>query len=511
MSAFADLLGGFSVALTPENLLFAAVGVTLGTLIGVLPGVGPALTIALLLPLTYTFEPTAAFITFAGIYYGAMYGGSTTSILLNTPGESASIVTALEGNKMARAGRGAQALATAAIGSFVAGLIATLLLAFTAPAMVNIAIKLGAPDYFALMVLAFVAVGTLLGKSVPRGLAALGLGLFIGLIGIDFQTGQARYTFGQLELLDGIDVVLVVVGLFAIGETLYLAARIRTRPPTLIPIAGGRTWLSREDFRRSWKPWLRGTAIGFPMGVIPAGGSEIPTFLSYAAERKLSKHPEEFGKGAIEGVAGPEATNNATAAGALVPLLTLGIPTSATAAVILVAFQQYGLQPGPRLFESESTLVWGLLASLLIGNLLLLVLNLPLVGVWVKLLKIPTPYLYSGILMFAMLGGWVLNQNRLDLIIMLIIGVVGLLMRRYGFPIAPTVVGVILGPLAEIQLRRALAIGGGEPSALLDSPFAVVVLCLAALVVVLPPTVGMIRRIRGRRESAEAAVREGQK
>ena len=443
MSAFADLLGGFSVALTPENLLFAAVGVTLGTLIGVLPGVGPALTIALLLPLTYTFEPTAAFITFAGIYYGAMYGGSTTSILLNTPGESASIVTALEGNRMARAGRGAQALATAAIGSFVAGLIATLLLAFTAPAMVNIAIKLGAPDYFALMVLAFVAVGTLLGKSVPRGLAALGLGLFIGLIGIDFQTGQARYTFGQLELLDGIDVVLVVVGLFAIGETLYLAARIRTRPPTLIPIAGGRTWLSREDFRRSWKPWLRGTAIGFPMGVIPAGGSEIPTFLSYAAEPSFQT-PRGVRQGRHRGRGRAGGDRHCHRPGALVPLLTLGIPTSATAAVILVAFQQYGLQPGPRLFESESTLVWGLLASLLIGNLLLLVLNLPLVGVWVKLLKIPTPYLYSGILMFAMLGGWVLNQNRLDLIIMLIIGVVGLLMRRYGFPIAPTVAGVIL-------------------------------------------------------------------
>ena len=325
---------------------------------------------------------------FAGIYYGAMYGGSTTSILLNTPGESGSIVTAIDGNMMARKGRGAQALATAAIGSFVAGTIATLGLTFVAPLMVKLALLFGPAEYFALMVLALTTVTAVLGDSLPRGLASLFIGLALGLVGIDLQTGQARFTMGVLELLDGIDTVVVAVGLFAIGETLYAAARYRFETEEIYALKGS-MWMSAEDWARSWKPWLRGTFLGFPIGALPAGGSEIPTFLSYLIEKRLSKNPEEFGKGAIEAVAGPEAANNAAAAGVLAPLLSLGLPTSATAAIMLAAFQQYGLQPGPLLFDSNPELVWGLIASLYIGNVLLLVLNLPMAGVWVKLLHDP--------------------------------------------------------------------------------------------------------------------------
>ncbi len=360
---------------------------------------------------------------FAGIYYGGMYGGSTTSILLNTPGEAASIVTALEGNKMAKAGRGAAALATAAIGSFVAGTIATGLLSLVAPQVVRIAV--GPADYVALMALAFVMVSAVLGSSLVRGLASLSVGLMIGLIGIDAQTGQARFTLGVPQLLDGIDVVVVAVGLFAVGEALWVASRLRHTPAELIPIRG--RWMTKSDWQRSWKPWLRGTALGFPFGTLPAGGAEVPTFLSYALEKRLSKHKDEFGKGAIEGVAGPEAANNAAAAGVLVPLLSLGLPTSATAAILLAAFQQYGLQPGPQLFSNNSDLVWALIASLYIGNLMLLVLNLPLAGIWVRLLRIPRPYLYAGILMFAALGSYTVNLSPIDLALLLILGALGLL------------------------------------------------------------------------------------
>jgi len=495
MGAFSQLMDGFAHALTPQNLLFALIGVTLGTVIGVLPGIGPAMTVALLLPVTYNLDPTGSFIMFAGIYYGGMYGGSTTSILLNTPGESASIITAVEGNQMARRGRGAQALATAAIGSFVAGTLATVALTFVAPTVVKLALKLGPEDYFALMVLAFTTVSAVLGKSVVRGLSSLGLGLALGLVGIDSQTGQARFTLGIPQLLDGIDVVIMAVGLFAVGEAFYVASRLRHGVPDVIAVKGS-PWMGRQDWARSWKPWLRGAAFGFPLGAMPAGGAEIPTFLSYAAERRLSKHPEEFGKGAIEGVAGPEAANNAAAAGVLVPLLTLGLPTSATAAILLAAFQQYGLQPGPLLFERESALVWALIASLYIGNVLLLVLNLPLAAVWVRLLKIPRPYLYAGIVVFASLGTYAVNGTVVDLAFLLVIGLLGLLLRRFGVPVAPAVIGLILGPLAEQQLRRALAISQGDVTTLVSSPIAVVLLSIAALIVAAPVAVRLARRLR---------------
>jgi putative tricarboxylic transport membrane protein len=490
---FGALLAGFAVALQPSNLLWGLLGVTLGTAVGVLPGVGPALTVAMLLPLTAKLDATGALIMFAGIYYGAMYGGSTTTILLNTPGESASIATALEGNRMARAGRAGPALATAAIGSFVAGTLATLMLTLLAPLLVEVALRFGPAEYFALMALAFVAVAAVLGASTLRGLTALFVGLLLGLVGIDEATGQMRFTFGVPELLDGVDVVVLAVGLFAVGETLYVAA-YRSRTTESLERLSGSLRMSRDDWRRSWPAWLRATAIGFPFGTIPAGGAEIPTFLSYAVEKRLSRHPQEFGHGAIEGVAGPEAANNAASTGVLVPLLTLGIPTSATAAILLAAFQGYGIQPGPLLFQNQAALAWGLIASLYVGNLLLLVLNLPLIGLWVRVLAIPRPMLYGGILAFASLGAYGLHQSVVDLAMLAVFGLLGFAMRRFGFPVAPAVIGLILGPLAEAQLRRALAIGQGDPWVLVASPIAAGLLAATVALALGPAVYQRLRR-----------------
>ena len=487
---------GFAVALQPLNLLWGLIGVTLGTFVGVLPGVGPALTVAMLLPLTVKLEPTGALIMFAGIYYGAMFGGSTTTILLNTPGESASIATALEGNKMAKNGRAGPALATSAIGSFVAGTIATVLLTLLAPMVVEAALKFGPAEYFALMVFAFTTVSAVLGASTVRGLTSLFFGLLLGLAGIDGQTGQARFAFGVPELLDGVDVVVLAVGLFAVGEALYNGA-YQSRLKETVEKMSGSIWMSKDDWKRSWKPWLRGTAFGFPFGSIPAGGAETPTFLSYATEKKLAKNPEQFGNGAIEGVAGPEAANNASATGTLVPLLTLGIPTSATAAILLGAFQNYGLQPGPLLFQSQSALVWGLIASLYIGNVILLVLNLPLIGIWVKVLSIPRPQLYAGILVFATLGAYSLHQSWVDLLTLYLFGLLGFAMRRWDFPVGPAVIGLILGPLAETQFRRALSISQGDPSVFYTHPISASMFALTAAVLVVP----WVLRLWRRRES----------
>jgi putative tricarboxylic transport membrane protein len=498
VGAVGDLLRGFAVALTPENLFWALLGVILGTAVGVLPGIGPALTVALLLPVTYRLEPISAFIMFAGIYYGGMYGGSTTSILLNTPGESASIVTALEGNQMAKRGRGAAALATAAIGSFVAGTVATIGLTFLAPLMVQVGLRFGPAEYFALVVLAFTTITALLGRSLARGMLSLFFGLALGLVGIDTLSGQSRFTFGIPQLLNGINVVTVAVGLFAVGETLWVASRLRYDPDQIIPIRGT-VWMTREEWARSWKPWLRGTALGFPIGSLPAGGAEIPTFLSYALEKRLSKHPEEFGKGAIEGVAGPEAANNASAAGVLAPLLTLGLPTSATAAILLVAFQRYGLDPGPTLFRQDPELVWGLIASLYIGNAMLLVLNLPLAGVWVRLLAIPRPLLYAGILVLAGLGTYALSGSTVDLVVLYLLGALGYVMRRFDIPVAPAVIGVILGPIAEDHFRRALQIAQGNYATFVTRPISATILAIAALALIVPPLWRWWRDRRARR------------
>jgi putative tricarboxylic transport membrane protein len=493
MDTFGLLMQGLMVALQPMNLLYALIGVTLGTAVGVLPGIGPALTVALLLPVTYKLDPGGSLIMFAGIYYGGMYGGSTTSILLNTPGESASIVTAIEGNKMARKGRGGPALATAAIGSFVAGLIATLALAFLAPWVVKLALVFGPREYFALMVLAFVTVSATFGSSVVRGLTALALGLTIGLIGIDTQTGQSRLDFGIPDLRDKIDVTTVAVAIFALGEAMFIVSQ-RARVAEKIEAVRGSLWMTASDWGRSWKAWLRGTGIGFPIGAMPAGGADVASFLSYATERRLSKNKEEFGEGAIEGVAGPEAANNASAAGTLVPLLTLGLPTTATAAIMLAGFQQYGMQPGPLLFQSNPDLVWGLIASLLIANFMLIVLNLPLIGLWVRLLTIPRPWLYAGILMFATLGTLGSSPSPFELAVLLAFGLLGFVLRVFDFPIAPVIVGLILGPMAEAHLRRGLQIGQGKWEFMIQSPIAATILAIALAGLLLP----IILRARGK-------------
>ncbi|HEX6055538.1 MAG TPA: tripartite tricarboxylate transporter permease, partial [Intrasporangium sp.] len=479
-----NLIEGFGHVLTPMNLLFAFIGVTVGTAVGVLPGIGPAMTVALLLPITYGLEPTQALIMFAGIFYGGMYGGSTTSILLNTPGESASVVTALEGNKMAKAGRAAQALATAAIGSFVAGTIGTALLVLLMPQVVAFAINLGSPELFAILMVAFVGASAVLGSSRVRGFASLLVGLTIGVVGIDFVTGQQRLTFGIPQLADGIDIIIVAVGIFAVGEALWVAAHLRRKAATVIPV--GRPWMGRDDWRRSWKPWLRGTAFGFPFGAIPAGGAEVPTFLSYLTERRLSKHRGEFGRGAIEGVAGPEAANNASAAGTLVPLLAIGIPTNATAAIMLSALMGWGFEPGPFLIEKQPVLVWTLVASLFVGNTMLLLLNLPLAPAWAKLLQIPRPYLYAGILFFATMGAYAVNAQPFDLFLLLVLGLLGFAMRRFGLPILPLIIGVILGPLAEKHGRRALQLSGGDISGLIGGPVAWVCYGIIAVVILWP-------------------------
>jgi putative tricarboxylic transport membrane protein len=495
MSSFNSLMDGFVSALSLSNLGFGLLGTFLGTLVGVLPGIGPALAIALLLPITYTVSPASALIMFASIYYGAMYGGSTTSILLNTPGESGSVITALEGNKMARRGRAGAALATAAIGSFVAGTIATGILAFTAPSIADLAIKVGSADYVALMLVAFTTVSSLLGASQLRGFIALAIGLALGLVGADLQSGLTRLTFGNAAAVEGIETVPVIVSIFALGEALYIASRFKEEGWNIIPMKG-KALMSRDDWKRSWKPWIRGTFLGFPLGVIPAGGSEVPTFLSYSVEKKLSKHPEEFGHGAIEGVAGPEAANNANAAGALVPLLALGLPTSATAAVILVAFQTYQIQPGPTLFLTNGALIWTLIASLFIGNALLLILNLPLVRFWVKLLKVPRPYLFAGIVTFALLGAYALNTSIFDVQVAIAIGLVGFLFRRFGMPITPLILGLILGPNLELQFRRALQISAGDYSTLWASPLSKVLYAVLFLALFTPVITRVMKKIR---------------
>ncbi len=485
MDLWNQLLLGFATAATPANLIWCLVGCAIGTAVGVLPGIGPAVAVAMLLPITSQVEATASMIFFAGIYYGAMYGGSTTSILLNTPGETGSMITAMEGNKMAKSGRAGAALATAAIGSFVAGTIATVLVTLFAPLLANFAVRLGPPEYFMLMVLAFTTVSAVLGRSTLRGMVALFIGLAAGLIGMDQISGQVRFTAGVPELLDGIEIVLVAVGLFAVAEALYAVLYEGGPPESRNKLS--RVHMTLSDWRRSWPAWIRGTVIGFPFGTIPAGGSEIPTFLSYATEKKLARDKSEFGtSGAIEGVAGPEAANNAAITATLIPLLTLGIPTSNTAAILLGAFQNYGIQPGPQLFTTSANLVWALIASLYIGNVMLLILNLPLVGLWVKLLKIPRQYLYAGILIFATVGVYGMRQSAFDLVLLYAIGLVGVVMRRYDFPTAPVVVGMILGPLAEAQMRNALSMGEGNWLVFVERPMSATLLGVVVAVLVLP-------------------------
>jgi putative tricarboxylic transport membrane protein len=502
MGDLGSLMDGFAAVLSLQTLLFAAVGVTIGTLVGVLPGIGPAVTIALLLPVATQFEdPIPAFVMFAGIYYGAMYGGSTTSILLNTPGESASVATALEGNLMARRGDARAALATAAIGSFVAAMVSTVLLTFVAEPAAELAVSVRATTYVALMVLALATVTALVGTSIVRGLCSLVLGMMIAMVGLDPQSGQTRFTFGSTELFTGIDDVLIVIGLFAIGETLYVLSQGRTRPGQVLSLgkpSGGFLWLDRDQWRRSWGPWFRGAAVGFPFGAMPSGGAELPTFMSYSYEKSRSRGKEEFGRGAIEGVAGPEAANNASFTGVLVPLLTLGIPTSATAAVMIAAFRQFNIQPGPQLFATSGDLVWALIASLFVGNVLLLILNLPLINVWVKVLQVPRPVLYAGIVVFAALGIYATSGNTFQVLIAIGVGALGYVMRQLDFPIAPTILGAILATEMERQFRRAMVSSQSDLSVFWTRPDTLVVLVLALLAFLLPQAPRILARVRGR-------------
>ena len=481
---------GFSSALEPLNLLFGMIGVTVGTAIGVLPGIGPALAISMLLPLTFGMDPVGAFILFGGIYYGAMYGGSTTSILVKMPGEASSVVTALDGFAMTRQGRAGAALATAALGSFVAGTFATLMLMLLAPVLVELALEFGPAEYFALMVFALISLGGLSGGSRAKGALATVIGLALGTVGIDVQTGQPRFTFGVPGLLGGINVVVATVGMFAVGEVFWFAATRQVVGGRPAPIAGG-VRLTREEWRRSVPAWLRGTVIGFFTGVLPGAGATVASFLSYAAERRLAREPAAFGEGAIEGVAGPEAANNASAGGSLVPLLALGVPGSGTTAVMLAAFQMYGLQPGPLLFSQGSNLVWSLIASLYVSNVLLLVLNLPLIRVWVRLLHVPRPLLFAAVLTFATLGVYTLNNNIFDVAVAYGLGLVAFFMRRHNVPLAPTILAIVLGPLLEQEFRRAMSISGGDPTVFLTRPVSAVILGLVVVVVLWP----VVRRL----------------
>ncbi|WP_284213190.1 tripartite tricarboxylate transporter permease [Comamonas jiangduensis] len=487
MDVIHALWQGLAVATTPENLAWALAGCVLGTALGVLPGFGPSVAVALLLPMTFHVDITQAFIFFIAIACGGMYGGSTTSILLNIPGESASMVTAMEGNRMALNGRAGVALATAAIGSWLAGTLAALLVVWVAPWVAGIASRLGPAEIFMLMVMALGAVSAAIGKSTLRGMTALFVGLALACVGAESVTGVERWTAGWPLLLDGIDMVLVAVGLFVVAEVLHAAmfeGRVRRTLNTV-----GRVRMSAQDWKRSWRPWLRGTVIGAPFGCVPIGGIDMPTYVSYASERYMVRdaYRAEFGReGAIEGVAGPEAANNATVTAALIPLLVMGIPTSNTTAVMLGAFQNYGVLPGPQWFTSGHSFVWVLIASLFIGNAMLWVLNMPMVRMWTVLLRIPRPQLYAAMLVLAAAGVYGMRQSVGDLLLLYGMGLLGVAMRRFDFPLTPLVIGVALGPLAEVQLRQAVAVGNGSLAIFVQQPLALTLLMAVVALVVLP-------------------------
>jgi putative tricarboxylic transport membrane protein len=489
---FARLAEGFGEALTAANLIFAFCGVLIGTLVGVLPGIGPVTAIALLIPLSFGLDPVSGLILLSGIYYGSMYGGSTTSILIRTPGEVASVVTTLDGYEMAKQGRAGPALSTAAIGSFVAGTFSTLGLMILAPALASVAIAFGSAEYFLLMLLALAMVSNLTTGSQLKALIATLFGLSVAMVGIDPQTSVQRFTFGVPYLSDGIDFALMAIALLALPEAFTNMAARGTSHLDAQRIQGS-IWMTREDWRRSAGPYWRGSILGFLIGVLPGIGPSLASFLSYGLEKRLSKHPERFGRGAIEGVAGPETANNAGVGGAMVPLFTLGIPGSATTALLLFVFMMYGLQPGPQLFDTNPELIWAIIASMYIGNVMLLVLNLPLVGLFAQLLKTPPAMLYSGVIAFSVLGAYALNFNVFDMLMLLGFGLVGYLMQRYDFPMAPAVLALVLGVLAEQHLRRALSVSNGDLMTFVERPISLALLVFILLVLVLPPAVRLLR------------------
>jgi len=482
VDALQSLLYGFSVSLTPANLFYCALGVVLGTIVGVLPGIGPLGGITILLPTTFGMDPVSAIIMLAGIYYGAMYGGSTTSILVNIPGEAASVVTCFDGYQMARQGRAGPALSIAAIGSYVAGTLSVLGLMLLAPFLARMALKFGPPEQFSLMVLGLVVLAYMGTGSVLKALMMIVLGLGVAMVGIDHLSGFTRFTHGRVELGDGISFLAVAMGLFGVAEILMNVEKtvvmdvIKPKLSTLLP--------TRDDFKRSVGPVLRGSVVGFLIGVLPGAAHIISTFVSYAMEKRLSRHPEEFGTGRIEGVAGPESANNAATGGAMIPFLALGIPSSPATATMMVALLIHGVKPGPVLMEQHPEVFWGLVASMYIGNVMLLVLNLPLVGLFVNLLRVPQRFLFPGILLVCFVGVYSVNLSATDLWIMGIAGVVGYLLRKVGFDPAPIVLAMVLGPMMEQALRQGLMMSRGEFGIFLSRPISAVMLAGAVLLLV---------------------------
>jgi putative tricarboxylic transport membrane protein len=493
MELLANLSVGLETALTLTNLMYCLLGVFLGTLIGVLPGLGPTATIAMLLPITFGLPPVSALIMLAGIYYGSQYGGSTTAILVNLPGEAASVVTALDGYQMAKQGRAGVALATSAIGSFFAGTVSTVLIVLFAPPLAEMALKFGPADYFSLMVLGLVVAVVLARGSLLHALGMVVLGLLLGLIGTDVNSGMARYTFELAELADGIGFVVVAMGMFGIGEIVRNLESEHTRSVMVKEIKN--LMPTKEDWKRIVAPILRGTALGSFLGLLPGSGSILGSFSAYSLEKKLSKHPEQFGKGAIEGVAGPESANNAGAQTSFIPMLTLGIPSNPVMALMIGAMIIQGIQPGPSVITEQPALFWGIIVSMWIGNLFLLVLNLPLIGLWVRLILVPYQYLYPLILVFCAIGVFSLNNNTFDIYMMALFGVLGYVFAKLDCEPAPMLLGFILGPLMEEYLRRALIISRGDPMVFLTRPISATMLVLAviAMMIVLAPAVRKTR------------------
>jgi putative tricarboxylic transport membrane protein len=493
MDLLANLGLGFATALSPVNILYCFVGVLLGTLVGVLPGIGPTATIALLLPITFNFEPVTALIMLAGIYYGAQYGGSTTAILINLPGESASAVTAIDGYQMARQGRAGPALATAAVGSFFAGTVATLIVALFAPPLADIALEFGSAEYFSLIVLGLIASVALASGSIVKALAMIVLGLLLGLIGQDVNSGVPRFTFGRLELYSGINFVSLAVGVFGLAEILRNLEHETTRSVAVKHVTG--LMLTRDDFKRIVAPVVRGTALGSALGVLPGGGHVLSAFASYSLEKRLSREPEKFGKGAIEGVAAPESANNAAAQTSFIPLLTLGIPAHPVMALIIGAFIIQGITPGPNVINDEPALFWGVIVSMWVGNVLLVLLNLPLIGLWVRMLTIPYHVLFPAIIAFAAIGTFSIASNAFDIYAIAVLGIIGYVLVKLDCEPAPLLLGFVLGPLLEEHLRRAMIISRGDPTTFLTRPISagLLALAVAALVVVCLPTVSRKR------------------
>ncbi|MFG1249431.1 tripartite tricarboxylate transporter permease [Xanthobacter flavus] len=489
MDLLDNLALGFSVALSLQNIFYCFVGALLGTLIGVLPGLGPVATIAMLLPLTFGLPPVSALIMLAGIYYGAQYGGSTTAILINLPGESSSVVTAIDGHQMARKGRAGAALATAALGSFFAGSVATLLLALFAPPLANLALQFGPPEYFSLMVLGLIASVTLASGSVVKAIAMIVLGLILGLSGQDIYTGTPRFTFDLPELSDGFDFVALAMGMFGISEIIRNLEDEHQR--SLVAAKVKSLMLTKEEFKRIIAPVLRGTALGSFLGILPGGGAMLSSFASYSIEKKLSRHPQEFGRGAIEGVAGPESANNAGAQTSFIPMLTLGIPSNPVMALMIGALIIQGITPGPNVVTEKPDLFWGVIASMWVGNFMLVLLNLPLIGMWVKLLTVPYHVMFPAIIAFCCIGVYSVNNNVFDVYTMALFGLLGYALVKLDCEPAPLLLGFVIGPMLEEYLRRAMLISRGDPTVFVTRPISAVLLllALAALVVVLLPAV----------------------